>query len=113
MPDQAEPPEALVQNAADAGQVRKARKRERSTRGRELHDLRVVLGTPEGRRFAWRLLGQCRVLASIYSESPTRIAYNSGQQDVGHFLMAEIDAANPEALALMRDEARKLEKQHA
>lgn len=76
-------------------------------RQRELNDLRVVLSAREGRRLVWRLLGHCRVYGSVMHQDPYIHAYNSGQQDVGHFLMSEIIEANPEAYLVMTKEAQK------
>lgn len=93
-----------VQNAADRGQVRHAERKDRDRRERELRDLNAVLATPEGRRVMWRLLGHCRVFESIWHPSAL-IHANSGKQDVGHFIMAEIAAADQEALFLMMKES--------
>jgi hypothetical protein len=73
---------------------------EKLKRERELDDLRAVITTPEGRRVMWRLLSRCGTFASIWEPS-AKIHYNSGQQDVGHYLMAEIVEAEPSALLEM------------
>ena len=72
----------------------------------ELNDLRVVLSTGEGRRFIWRLLAHCKVFGSIWSQSAA-IHYYAGKQDVGHFVWAEIAAANEDAIFQMMTESRK------
>lgn len=92
---------ALVGNAADSEQVEKASKREKITRRTQLEDLRAVLSTKSGRRFVWRLLEHCRTFESIFSPNDAIMAHGSGSQDVGHFLMAEIVQAQPEALITM------------
>lgn len=93
----------LVKNAADATQVKEAKQKEVRGRERELNDVRSLLNTREGRRLAWRLLTHCRVFESIWHGS-AQIHYNSGMQDVGHFLLAEITEAAPEAFLLMMKE---------
>lgn len=92
--------QALVRNAADPDQVAKANEKIETRRERELNDLRVVLGTPEGQRLIWRFLSHCKTFESIWSPN-AQIHYNSGMQDVGHFLMSEIVEAEPEALLRM------------
>lgn len=96
----------MVQNAADPGQVKDAKRKERHQRDRELSDLVVVLATEEGRRFVWRLLEHCGAFASVWHPS-AMIHYNSGKQDVGHFLLAELTEAQPNALVDMMTAARK------
>lgn len=96
--------DALVGNAADKSQVADAKRKEKLRRERELDDLRAVLALPEGRRLAWRILAHCNAFASIYDDGP-RIRYNAGRQDVGHFLLDEINDAEPEALFTMMREA--------
>lgn len=95
----------LVKNASDPRQVQHARRKDRDKRVRELRDLQTMLALPEGRRFLWRLLGHCRVNESIWHPSAL-IHHNSGMQDVGHFIQAEIVDANEDAYFTMMKEAR-------
>lgn len=105
--------EPWVTNAANPAQTKAAGKVERRQRDLELGDLAMVLATPEGRRTLWRVLIQCRVHETVYpvnlleGENPTlRLAYNSGRQDLGHFLEAEIVEADEEGLFRMMREAK-------
>ena len=97
---------ALVKNAANEKQVKKAEKKEISTRDLELKDLKEVLETPSGRRVMWRVLEKCKVFETIW-EASAKIHYNSGQQDVGHFIMAEIVDADERYLLEMMKENKK------
>lgn len=97
---------SMVKNAADQGQVRAAEKKEAYTRDHELNDLRRVLETPEGRRVLWRFMSKCNVFGSVWEPS-ARIHYNSGRQDFGHFVMAEIVDASEEYLFLMMKENKE------
>ena len=94
---------SLVRNAADEGQVKEAEHKEKRGREQQLGDLRTILAMPEGRRLMWRLIGHCKVNGSIWEPS-ARIHYNSGMQDVGHFLMAEVGSAGEEFLFKMMTE---------
>lgn len=98
---------ALVGNAADEAQVADAKRRETIARTRELEDLRAILDTPAGRRFAWRLLEHCRAFASVRGATDAHTNYNAGRQDVGHFVLAEITEARPAALLQMMQDASK------
>lgn len=99
-------PSSFVANAADPKQVRRGRSRERVAREEQLHALRSVLATPEGRYCLWHLLGQSKVMASVFARDPAQTAYNAGRQDFGHFLIAEIGEASPKAWLLMQQEAQ-------
>lgn len=101
---------ALVKNAADPKQVGIAKKREADDRELELADLRAVLMLPEGRRFLWRVLGKCQVFGSVFDQVPTQQAFNSGRQDVGHFLMSEITEADDKQLLVMMQESQAREE---
>jgi hypothetical protein len=92
-----------VKNAADEKQVKAAADKE--LRGQELaaQDLKNVLATESGRRFVWRLLGHCRVFETIWHNSAL-IHYNSGMQDVGHWLLKEINDCDTEGLLKMMKE---------
>jgi hypothetical protein len=91
---------AYVKNAADPKQVKEGGRKERDRRKAELEDIRFLLETPQGKRFIWRLLGHCKTFESIW-ESSAKVHYNAGMQDLGHFLMGEVVAANDEALLEM------------
>lgn len=99
--------EALVGNAADETQVANAKKTEKRKRDRELDDVRAVLATKEGRRLLWRVMVHCSAFDSVFHENPLRMAHGSGKQDVGHFVMAEINAAQPDAFHTMMQESSK------
>lgn len=96
----------LVTNASDYEQIKNAKKKEKITRENELDDIRVVLSSPEGKRFLWRILAKCKTFESIFEQS-AKIHYNAGQQDVGHFLMSEIIEADEEILFRMMNENLK------
>jgi hypothetical protein len=96
----------LVRNASDESQVRGAKDKAKRVRDHELDDLRTILQAPQGRRLLWRLMGRCKVLNSVWEPS-AKIHYNSGQQDIGHFIMAEIVEADEDAVFKMMKEAKE------
>ena len=76
------------------------------SRRKEIDDIRHVLSSQQGRRFAWRLLTHCGVFRSIWSNSAV-IHYNAGMQDVGHFIQGEIIAADENAYLKMMKESKE------
>lgn len=98
-------PDPLVTNAADEGQVKSAGIKEKIGRDRDLDDMKKVLATDFGRRFVWRLLSRAKVFESIF-ETSSKIYYNAGIQDFGHYLVAEVVDANPDAYIQMMLDSR-------
>jgi hypothetical protein len=96
-------PRAVVRNAADPQQVRRGGKHERDVREEQLHAWRTVLALPEGRFLLWTILEQCQVAGSVYAPD-VRIYYNAGRQDLGHYVIAEISEAQPNAWLTMQSE---------
>ena len=94
----------MSRNLADKDQVKRAERQEKDLRKQELDDMKTVLSNASGKRLLWRLMGTCNTFSTIYSESSSRMSYLSGKQDVGHFLMSEIIAADPNLFVkLMKD----------
>lgn len=100
---------ALVRNAADPEQVKRAKDVVKYSRDDELNDWRAVLGTPEGRRVLWRVLEQCNTNKSIFAADHGTISYRAGWQDAGHYLMAEINEAEPRAFLRMIQDANRID----
>ena len=92
-------------NASNPRHQRFLERRQKRDRDRELSDLRHVLSTDQGRRVLWRLLEHCSVFRTIWDPS-SRIHHNAGRQDVGHFVMAELEEADEEAIYRMMREAK-------
>lgn len=81
---------------------------ERIQRELELNDIRVVARSAEGRRFLWRLLGKAGIFrGSFVPGQPDVTNFNEGQQNLGLWLLKEIDAASTEIYLKMRREAVK------
>lgn len=75
-------------------------------RNRELNDIRVVLNTPEGRRFYWRILeqGQLFIDGYVSGDNGYGSTRNLGTKKVGLWALAEIMAAKPNAFSQMQRE---------
>lgn len=62
----------------------------------------------------WRLMGQCGVQASVVRDGLNASAYyRSGQQDIGHFIQAEIVEANEGAYLTMQKESWAMNRKDA
>lgn len=68
------------------------------------NDLRAVMGTPEGRRFVWGLLGECGLYRSSYHPSAL-IHFNEGQRSIGLALLARLNDHCPDQYLTMQGEA--------
>lgn len=100
---------ALVKNAASPDQVRAAKEAEQFMSDERLNDWRIVLSTPEGRRVIWRVLEQCNTNKSVFAIDHGTISYRAGWQDAGHYVLAEINEADPRAFLRMIEEANRIE----
>lgn len=98
-----------ITNAASKPQQREAGRKIRDAAQGEDEDLLALLAMVQGRRFLWRMLKHCRVTESIWHPSAL-IHYNSGVQDVGHFILAEIVRVRPESYLQMMQEAQERAK---
>lgn len=97
----------LVTNAASEEQAKAAKERIESREARLRRAMANLLATEDGQIVMWEMLSYCRVFGSIW-ESSAKIHYNSGQQDVGHYLLAKITEARPDVLVkMMQDQATK------
>lgn len=91
---------------SDEEEVELLKKLQELERQQELKDLKDVCASESGRRFLWRVLEKCKTFESIW-EGSAKIHYNSGKQDVGHFLMAEITEADEMILFTMMKESKE------
>lgn len=88
--------------------IKQRREDEEIIRTKELNDIKSVLAHAHGRRWLWKILAHCKTFESIWEPS-AKIHYNSGRQDVGHFLMAEVSEADENLLFKMMKEGKTRE----
>lgn len=70
----------------------------------ELHTIRMLMNTEDGRAFMMRCLQQCGTYDSVFHKDPLRHAYNSGGRDFGVWLEKELkEAANESFLIMLRE----------
>lgn len=97
---------ALVRNAGDPDQVKRAERHDKDRAKRFGETLKATLQHADGRALLWALIGRAKVNASVFSRDAVVMAYNSGRQDFGHELMAEIIGADASLYLRMEQEAR-------
>jgi len=100
------PEKALVGNAADPEQVRRAGERSLSFRQQELNDLAYVLSSRQGRRFLWRQLCEAGVFKSSFHQSGSVVYFNEGRREVGLKLLADLTEVDPSMYHQMAQEAK-------
>lgn len=66
----------------------------RENRRRELDDLRWLLGHPQGRRVAARLLEEAGVFRTSFNHSGSVMAFNEGRRHIGLFITSELMEAS-------------------
>lgn len=65
-------------------------------RRQEIEDLRAVVGSQNGARFVWKLLGECGVFRLSFHQSGSQTMFNEGMRNVGLNLMKDLTEASPE-----------------
>lgn len=93
-------------NAADEESVRTRKRKDEQIRDRELHDMRSVMETIEGRRFVWRLLSQAGVFRTSFTGNSTTF-FNEGMRNIGLIVMADVQEACADKYLVMMNESKK------
>lgn len=98
---------ALVGNASDPEQVKRATDVERARAERQINDRRAVMSTVEGRAECWRRLSDCGVFDGSMGADPQWTAYYVGRRSVGLKELADVMKHFPDLYLLMQSEAMK------
>ena len=75
----------------------------------EVRDLQHVMGTPQGRRFVWRLLDRCHIYTSSFTGN-SETYFREGERNIGLMLFADINTSCPGLYATMQKEHIELLK---
>jgi hypothetical protein len=89
------PERPLVDNAADAQQVRDGRRKEKDAKQQLSDDLREIVGTPAGKRFIRALLTTTHPFELSHVADPLQTAFREGERNVGQWLIATLIEAEP------------------
>ena len=90
----------------DPKKVKRKEIEERLERRQELADVAWVLSTEPGRRFYWRVMNKCGLFKSSFTGNNTTF-FNEGERNIGLLLMADLNAAHPEAYLQMLKESQQ------
>jgi hypothetical protein len=93
--------------------VKNARRRERRRREREQEDIRAVWSTPEGRRYAWRVMkaaGVAQISFDPGRPDPYVTVFHEGERNIGNLMLVDVMAACPDLYFLAMSEAHKAEE---
>lgn len=102
------PEDELPQNSVDEGRLTRREKAIKRRALEEQRQLREVLDTASGRAVLMRVLQDGRVYEQSFNpDNPHWTSFNEGCRSVGNRLLARIELAASEKLAMMREEARK------
>ena len=99
-------PKTKNYNAADEETVRTRKREDEHIRDRELHDLRSVMDSVEGRRFVWRLLSQAGVFRTSFTGNSTTF-FNEGMRNMGLIVLADVQEACASQYLVMMNESKK------
>jgi hypothetical protein len=78
-------------------------------RDRELSDLRTIMGTAEGRRILWRVLGECHMFDETFTGN-SMDTFRAGRRSVGLKFFKDAHRASHELFRTMEDEAANEEQ---
>ena len=100
------PPDHLELQAAEA----QADEATRQLRLREESDFKFIMGSKQGRRFMWRLLGITGLFRNAKCDRNADTNFRLGEQNVGQCLLAEIHGLCPERYVEMTKEQQQDER---
>jgi hypothetical protein len=101
---------ALVGNAADVKQVRKAKQYEKQRAEIDRADLEQVLSLQAGRRFIWKQLADAGVFRLSYAGDSHATAFNEGRRNQGLALLLAVQQLDPKLYHVMAQEAQDFEQ---
>ena len=91
-------PEFVQTNTESTKQLKKAAKQEKTKQEQDQLDVHALLGDPRFRRFVWRVLEKTKMFETIWDPNGSRLNYNSGAQDIGHWLWELLENARPDVM---------------
>ena len=77
---------------------------QRRAHQKEINDVRMILKTPEGRRYIWRLWSKCGIFRNPFHPNSNQHSLNSGRMSIGQEILADVNEANVSAFAQIQQE---------
>lgn len=93
-------------DTSDPKQVEEAKLKADLAEERRTRTLANLLSTPEGREWVWAQLSRFNIFSTSLASDPYTTYANEGARNVGLALLAEVMRADPNAFALMQQEAK-------
>ena len=90
-------------NASDEAAVSKAKQKAKRGREQELEDIKMLMSTVWGRRFAWRYLSRAGIFQSSFTGNSATY-FKEGERNMGLILLTDINEACPEMYVKMLEE---------
>jgi hypothetical protein len=97
---------ALVKNAADPEQVKRARRTERDREARFTRAVQLTLAQPAGRLVFAELLERAGLYGSVFDHSGSMMYFKEGRRNFAIEMRAALEAADDAAVELMDQEMR-------
>lgn len=94
---------------SDPKQVKKRKTKQQLVRERELVEMRDLVETSGGKGFLWRLLSRCHMFHTISNRDSSEMSRQSGERDVGLWIIAELDQADKSAYIKLYKENQERE----
>lgn len=102
--------EALTPNSTDRRVQHRATKKLKTRAILTAAYWQDLLKSYAGRFVLWDILTACGVHKSTFSQNGLEMAFKSGKQDLGHWLLIQIDTHDPAQSEAMHREARERER---
>ena len=77
---------------------------QRRAHQKEIDDVKVILKTPQGRRFIWRLWSKCGIFRNPFNPNSNQHSLNSGRMSIGQEILMDVNEASVSAFAQIQQE---------
>lgn len=94
-----------ITDAGDEEQVAQRQKKRKTQHEIAILEMRDVLDTQAGRNILWRILSECGIFRSEFTNDIAIAANASAKRALGLWLISEMIAAKPDAFMILQREA--------
>jgi hypothetical protein len=91
----------------------KAERDRRELSNRDMNDVRMVVSTPEGRRWYWKAMSEAGTFKMSFTGKAAFSDFNEGKRAMGNNFFHDLMSAKPEAFLQMQRENAALVNQSA
>lgn len=94
----------MTYDAGDPVQVRAARKMAKASEADQDNMILAIMGMPQGRKWVWEILTRCKVFQTTFDRNGLVMAFQTGEQNIGQSILADIMRVCPEQYLTMTQE---------